>query len=531
LNNAEQLKSLAAQVNEVVQPDGSIVKEYVLNDPQIIEQIRNRIKAESASAIIKPPAQFVDSNTTTTATTENEKSLKQFFKPFIEPVLNSSSRKETKTPKQEEFINAWSSPNETNNNTKSIPFLTQIQNQIEKFQHKNKSNEQSLAVTTPAPVSIGQQQQQQQQQQQLENKIASQLSNKYVSEIENDSHKSSIKQIKQNKFQLKTKKGKSLHFTITSDDPTESDIEEVKFIINKSIENLANENDQLNQENLFKKQITTSSAQNFSLFNNNEDKYFKSSSFQPNNHNTSPTSDQLVHKSGSAGCFKQPQQPPPPPPPLLQQQQKNEPATSKTTPGGFLNANNSHIKHYPNMNPVNSSNKIYKIEPIHTSTSNNTPKSIYSNNLYNPTSSNSDSDENINQIISKATTITNPNNTTTNNNINKKNYLQRSNSFGTGQESTSSDTEFNYFRNKSKTNTTTTNFNNNNNNNSKKQNIFNGGTYTKSTINFSHPSYDSDEYNYNNHTNSSKKYKLKTKLSKTPNQMNRSVNNIYNDSK
>jgi hypothetical protein len=529
LNNAEQLKSLAAQVNEVVQPDGSIVKEYVLNDPQIIEQIRNRIKAESASAIIKPPAQFVDSNTTTTTTTnENENSLKQFFKPFIEPVLNSS-RKETKTPKQEEFINAWSSPNETNNNnnnnTKSLPFLTQIQNQIEKFQNKNKSNEQSsTSVTTPPPpppVSIGQQ-----QQQQLENKIASQLSNKYLSEIENDSYNSSIKQIKQNKFQLKTKKGKSLHFTITSDDPTESDIEEVKFIINKSIENLANENDQLNQENLFKKQITTSSAQNFSSFNNNEDKYFKSSSFQPNNH-TSPTNDQLVHKSGSAGCFKQPQQPPP----LLQQQQQNESA-SKTTPGGFLNANNSHIKHYPNMNPVNSSNKIYKIEPIHTSTSNNTPKSIYSKNLYNPTSSNSDSDENINQIISKATTITNPN--TTNDN-NKKNYLQRSNSFGTGQESTSSDTEFNYFRNKSKTNTTTTttNFNNNNNNNnsSKKQNIFNGGTYTKSTINFSHPSYDSDEYNYNNHTNSSKKYKLKTKLSKTPNQMNRSVNNIYNDSK
>ncbi len=47
VNNAEDLKSLATSVSEVLQPDGSIVKEYILNDPKIIEQIRNNIKSES----------------------------------------------------------------------------------------------------------------------------------------------------------------------------------------------------------------------------------------------------------------------------------------------------------------------------------------------------------------------------------------------------------------------------------------------------------------------------------------------------
>ena len=47
VNNAEDLKSLATSVSEVLQPDGSIVKEYILNDPKIIEKIRNNIKSES----------------------------------------------------------------------------------------------------------------------------------------------------------------------------------------------------------------------------------------------------------------------------------------------------------------------------------------------------------------------------------------------------------------------------------------------------------------------------------------------------
>jgi hypothetical protein len=43
---AEQLKLLAACVSEIRQPDGSVIKEYILNDPKVIEQIRNKISLE-----------------------------------------------------------------------------------------------------------------------------------------------------------------------------------------------------------------------------------------------------------------------------------------------------------------------------------------------------------------------------------------------------------------------------------------------------------------------------------------------------
>lgn len=56
INDAEQLKQLATSVSESVQPDGSIVKEYILNDPQIIEQIRNKMKSNSmADALSNKP--------------------------------------------------------------------------------------------------------------------------------------------------------------------------------------------------------------------------------------------------------------------------------------------------------------------------------------------------------------------------------------------------------------------------------------------------------------------------------------------
>jgi hypothetical protein len=48
INGAERLKQLAACVNEIRQSDGSIVKEYILNDPKIIEQIKSQIKSNGS---------------------------------------------------------------------------------------------------------------------------------------------------------------------------------------------------------------------------------------------------------------------------------------------------------------------------------------------------------------------------------------------------------------------------------------------------------------------------------------------------
>lgn len=51
INGAEELKKLAACVNEIKQSDGSIVKEYILNDPKVIEKIRSQIKNQSQTSV------------------------------------------------------------------------------------------------------------------------------------------------------------------------------------------------------------------------------------------------------------------------------------------------------------------------------------------------------------------------------------------------------------------------------------------------------------------------------------------------
>ncbi|RNA11305.1 hypothetical protein BpHYR1_001583 [Brachionus plicatilis] len=51
INGAEELKKLAACVNEIKQSDGSVVKEYILNDPKIIEKIRSQIKNQSQTSV------------------------------------------------------------------------------------------------------------------------------------------------------------------------------------------------------------------------------------------------------------------------------------------------------------------------------------------------------------------------------------------------------------------------------------------------------------------------------------------------
>lgn len=51
INGAEELKKLAACVKEIKQSDGSVVKEYILNDPSVIEKIRSQIKNQSQTSV------------------------------------------------------------------------------------------------------------------------------------------------------------------------------------------------------------------------------------------------------------------------------------------------------------------------------------------------------------------------------------------------------------------------------------------------------------------------------------------------
>lgn len=434
--------------------------------------------------------------------------------------------KKDKPAKQEEFINAWCSSNEPvkpkSSSPPSLPFLTQIQHQIQKLQKKtslNSNDAKPQVANTSCETN------------QIQSKISCQLSDKYVADLDyqqssNCSATASVnkaqnevqipqvvRQHGKNMFQLKTKKGKALQFTITSDDPTESDIEEVKYIINKSIENLADTYDFEDKNSFSRNKQSTQSAQNFS------DHYAKSSSFQPSHtqialsqetsSSCSSSSSTTVHgqvpKSGSIGCFK----------------------TSE--PKNFLSANNSQIKHYPNMNPVNNSTKIYHVDQDEKRCS----KNIYSNNSGSNENLYAKHSSNVNQYQTHESLAAKKHTNSTR--FEKNAYLRRSNSFGNGQESTSSDTDVNYNRNTTAMVTTTAHTKPKSSiktSNSRKQTIFNGGTYTKSTINFTCQSYDSDFNEIDN--SSSKKHssrhtsKSKSKSSNSNyNQMNKSTNNIY----
>jgi len=62
INDADKLKKLATSVSESLQPDGSIIKEYILNDPQIIEHIRNTIKSNSMANLLSNKSIDEDNN-------------------------------------------------------------------------------------------------------------------------------------------------------------------------------------------------------------------------------------------------------------------------------------------------------------------------------------------------------------------------------------------------------------------------------------------------------------------------------------
>ena len=134
ISGAEELKKLAACVNEIKQSDGSVVKEYILNDPKVIEQIRNQMKTKSQTSVDR-------------------------FSPL--PSLSSTL-------------------------TSSNPFVSQVKQQIQKFQQ----------IPPPPPPPIVQK--------------------------------------TTNTFEFRTKRGKVLQLSLFSDNATDSDCEELRSLLKKN---------------------------------------------------------------------------------------------------------------------------------------------------------------------------------------------------------------------------------------------------------------------------------------------------------
>lgn len=279
ISGAEQLKKLAASVNEIKQSDGSVIKEYILNDPKVIEQIRNHMRSNSNSSNQK--LSLSSTNSPKFANTlPNPASSPKYLKTYetntlktstvatslppmnpVRPLNNSSSNNENSrySNRQQNIQNDTSAdrfsplPSLNSTITPSTPYVSQVQQQINRFQQQQKL------------------QQHQHQQNQINN-FNAQQANLKKPDITNNSSKivneklqlsnfnvkhklpvekvdlekreeieeeelsdltQKFKQIHPNKFELRTSKGKALQFTITSEDSTESDIEEVKSMLHR----------------------------------------------------------------------------------------------------------------------------------------------------------------------------------------------------------------------------------------------------------------------------------------------------------
>ena len=421
ISGAEKLKQLAACVNEIRQKDGSIVKEYILNDPKIIEHIKSQIKTNNTVQ-----HETIQKNITITAyqvdgiTISNDNQNSKGF------ILNDQNDRETLN-RTNSSCNLDSNDNNNNknknkndqmNNTNKIshnlqenkcnniivsPAHMRVSNNekgfqynrkqetenhhIEKLNHESRSNWETnlknynihatpqsdvilhkqtdsiqhqqkplinlnkqiseenplkkplsgvaLASATSSKINelasinnqfIGQVKQkiqkfQQQQTQKQENNLKKHVENKIITSPNSSNKMASpinskqnnminitqnnvkieenlIKQINRNKFELRTKKGKALQFTITSDDPSESDIEEVKSILNKRFS--------------YFEQSSSFNKKDDNFLNNDYNINSNKTSFQPKNTNncsvpimkSSPINQQhVIAKSGSMANF------------------------------------------------------------------------------------------------------------------------------------------------------------------------------------------------------------------------------------
>jgi hypothetical protein len=90
ISGAEKLKQLAACVNEIRQKDGSIVKEYILNDPKIIEHIKSQIKSNNTVH-----EEIIQKNITITAYQVDGLTISNDNQQTKELILNDQTDKET----------------------------------------------------------------------------------------------------------------------------------------------------------------------------------------------------------------------------------------------------------------------------------------------------------------------------------------------------------------------------------------------------------------------------------------------------
>ena len=235
IKGAEQLKEFATSVKEIKQPDGSIIKEYVLNDPKVIEQIRNRVKSNSQSA--NPNYENPKASVPETI---------NLLDMYPSSTMSSVSKEVNPKPNQD-LVTTYS-------NTNVLPTQDIVQNHNEYMRQLSNSRKfespTNKEVNKSPSQSIGLVQQQINK---LQKSLSTDISNK-SNEIEQakktlksdsyikqstfqENHQPTLKPPipKKTQLEVKTSRGKLVQVIMMSEEGNDSDFEEVQELIKKAL--------------------------------------------------------------------------------------------------------------------------------------------------------------------------------------------------------------------------------------------------------------------------------------------------------
>lgn len=253
INGAEQLKQLAACVKEVKQADGSVVKEYILNDPKVLENIRTQMRCDggSQSNLIdtsKKPAKLSPNphhqpklqNISPVENRENHKSpANKTSSVYHFQEMNEMKNRQVKAGRTAEPINRQShlcpsplpslaSSSVTTSYNHQPPPAPPLPSSHRVNNHPIKGTHVQLPSQLPTPPTT------QQTSTTAFNSPSTKSSVKFESKLtsreENEDKQACLKQLNRNTFEFMTKKGKILQFKITNSDLNEMDVEELKLV-------------------------------------------------------------------------------------------------------------------------------------------------------------------------------------------------------------------------------------------------------------------------------------------------------------
>jgi hypothetical protein len=199
LDGGEELKKLAASVKFVKQADGTTAKEYILSDPNIIHQIKGKIKSATNVGLRNINVKFDNADEPNGMT---RIPVQTYFDTSQVPYLTAELNHVFKQPPQQtETMNLNRATHSSLTNSQKPPDKCSV----------HVSNESVKPMT-----------------------IQSELKKNSPSN-QNPKHRSALKQVGPKRYEIITKSGNLVHFTIDLGQPSEADLCEIRDTIEDDI--------------------------------------------------------------------------------------------------------------------------------------------------------------------------------------------------------------------------------------------------------------------------------------------------------